>query len=69
MLAPVFFLAAGLLVLAGAAKILRPDPTAQALLVETTNDMRINREEIFGPIASVVRADDPEHALALANDR
>jgi aldehyde dehydrogenase (NAD+) len=39
-----------------------------ALLVETANDMRINREEIFGPIASVVRADDPEHALALAND-
>jgi aldehyde dehydrogenase (NAD+) len=39
-----------------------------ALLVETTNDMRINREEIFGPIASVVRADDPDHALALAND-
>ncbi len=32
MLAPVFFLAAGLLVLAGAAKSLRPDPTAQALL-------------------------------------
>ena len=32
MLAPVFLLAAGLLVLAGAAKILRPDPTAQALL-------------------------------------
>jgi alpha-ketoglutaric semialdehyde dehydrogenase len=39
-----------------------------ALLVGTTNDMRINREEIFGPIASVVRADDPEHALAVAND-
>ncbi len=39
-----------------------------ALLMGTTNDMRINREEIFGPIASVVRADDPEHALALAND-
>ena len=31
-LAPVFFLAAGLLVLAGATKIVRPDPTAQALL-------------------------------------
>jgi len=31
-LAPIFFLAAGLLVLAGATKILRPDPTAQALL-------------------------------------
>jgi aldehyde dehydrogenase (NAD+) len=39
-----------------------------ALLVGTTNDMRVNREEIFGPIASVVQADDPEHALALAND-
>ncbi len=39
-----------------------------ALLVGTTNDMRVNREEIFGPIASVVKADDPEHALALAND-
>ncbi len=39
-----------------------------ALLVETRNDMRVNREEIFGPIATVVRAEDPEHALALAND-
>jgi aldehyde dehydrogenase (NAD+) len=39
-----------------------------ALLVGTTNDMRVNREEIFGPIASVVQADDPAHALALAND-
>jgi aldehyde dehydrogenase (NAD+) len=29
--------------------------------------MRINREEIFGPVASVIRADDYEHALALAN--
>jgi aldehyde dehydrogenase (NAD+) len=39
-----------------------------ALLTGTTNDMRVNREEIFGPIATVVRANDPEHALALAND-
>jgi aldehyde dehydrogenase (NAD+) len=39
-----------------------------ALFVGTRNDMRINREEIFGPIASVVRADDPAHALALANE-
>lgn len=28
---------------------------------------RIAREEIFGPVACVLRADDPEHALALAN--
>ena len=39
-----------------------------ALLVGTNNDMRINREEIFGPIATVLAAEDPEHALALAND-
>jgi aldehyde dehydrogenase (NAD+) len=39
-----------------------------ALLVGTSNNMRVNREEIFGPIATVIRADDAEHALALAND-
>jgi len=39
-----------------------------ALLIETRNEMRINREEIFGPVATVLRAEDPEHALALAND-
>ena len=39
-----------------------------ALLVPTHNDMRVNREEIFGPVATVLRADDADHALALAND-
>jgi aldehyde dehydrogenase (NAD+) len=39
-----------------------------ALFVETSNEMRVNREEIFGPIATVVRAADPDEALALAND-
>ena len=29
---------------------------------------RIAREEIFGPVACVLRADSYEHALALAND-
>jgi alpha-ketoglutaric semialdehyde dehydrogenase len=29
---------------------------------------RIAREEIFGPVACVIRADDEDHALALAND-
>ncbi|HTG47035.1 MAG TPA: aldehyde dehydrogenase family protein [Actinomycetota bacterium] len=38
-----------------------------ALLVDTTNDMRVNREEIFGPVATVQRAEDAGHALALAN--
>ncbi|WP_440109188.1 aldehyde dehydrogenase family protein [Acidovorax sp. BL-A-41-H1] len=31
-------------------------------------DYRIAREEIFGPVACVLRAADYEHALALAND-
>lgn len=39
-----------------------------ALFTETTKAMRINREEIFGPVVSVIRAKDYEEALALAND-
>ena len=39
-----------------------------ALFAETTAPMRINREEIFGPVVSVIRARDYEEALALAND-
>jgi aldehyde dehydrogenase (NAD+) len=39
-----------------------------ALFTETTNAMRINREEIFGPVASVIRVKDYEEALAVAND-
>ncbi|CAG9165984.1 aldehyde dehydrogenase family protein [Cupriavidus pinatubonensis] len=40
----------------------------QPALLAGTNDMRINREEVFGPFASVIRAQDYEQALALAND-
>jgi alpha-ketoglutaric semialdehyde dehydrogenase len=39
-----------------------------ALFTESTNTMRINREEIFGPVASVIRVRDYEEALAVAND-
>jgi acyl-CoA reductase-like NAD-dependent aldehyde dehydrogenase len=39
-----------------------------ALFAETTPEMRINREEIFGPVVSVIRAKDYDEALALAND-
>ncbi|HEU4986804.1 MAG TPA: aldehyde dehydrogenase family protein [Rhizobiaceae bacterium] len=39
-----------------------------ALFTEATNEMRISREEIFGPVASVIRARDYDEALALAND-
>ncbi len=41
---------------------------APALFTETRNDMRVNREEIFGPIASVIRVKDYDEALAVAND-
>jgi alpha-ketoglutaric semialdehyde dehydrogenase len=39
-----------------------------ALFTESTNAMRINREEIFGPVASVIRVRNYEEALAVAND-
>ena len=39
-----------------------------ALVVGTTNDMTINREEVFGPVASVIRVADYDEALAVAND-
>lgn len=38
-----------------------------ALITETTQDMTINREEVFGPIASVIRVRDYDEALDLAN--
>ncbi|THU05042.1 aldehyde dehydrogenase family protein [Lampropedia puyangensis] len=41
---------------------------APALIADTTPAMRINREEVFGPVASVIRAKDYEEALAIAND-
>jgi aldehyde dehydrogenase (NAD+) len=39
-----------------------------ALFSESTPEMRINREEIFGPVASVIRVKNYEEALATAND-
>jgi acyl-CoA reductase-like NAD-dependent aldehyde dehydrogenase len=39
-----------------------------ALFTETNNDMRINREEVFGPVASVIRVKDYEESLIVAND-
>ena len=39
-----------------------------ALFSESSASMRINREEIFGPVASVIRVKDYEAALTIAND-
>jgi alpha-ketoglutaric semialdehyde dehydrogenase len=41
---------------------------APTLFTEVRNDMRIAREEIFGPVAGVVRVKDYDAALAAAND-
>jgi aldehyde dehydrogenase (NAD+) len=39
-----------------------------ALFTGTTNDMRVNREEIFGPITCVIKVADYDEALAVSND-
>jgi aldehyde dehydrogenase (NAD+) len=39
-----------------------------ALFIETDNNMRINREEIFGPVASVIRVKNYDEALQAANN-
>jgi len=39
-----------------------------ALFTDVTNNMRIAREEIFGPVAGVIRVKDYTEALATAND-
>ncbi|MEQ1594826.1 MAG: aldehyde dehydrogenase family protein [Casimicrobium sp.] len=39
-----------------------------ALFTETTAAMRINHEEVFGPVVSVIRAKNYDEALVLAND-
>ena len=39
-----------------------------ALILGTHNHQRVNQEEIFGPIATVIRVADYEEALSTAND-
>ena len=41
---------------------------APTLFADSTSKMRINREEIFGPVASVIRVKDYDEALVVAND-
>jgi acyl-CoA reductase-like NAD-dependent aldehyde dehydrogenase len=38
------------------------------LFADTSNDMVINRDEVFGPVAAVIRVKDYDEALAVAND-
>ncbi|HRW39397.1 MAG: aldehyde dehydrogenase [Acidimicrobiales bacterium] len=39
-----------------------------AVVADVSNDMRIAREEIFGPVASVLPFDSEEEAIRIAND-
>jgi acyl-CoA reductase-like NAD-dependent aldehyde dehydrogenase len=39
-----------------------------SVFVGTRNEMRINREEIFGPAVAVIEVDDDDEALQVAND-
>jgi alpha-ketoglutaric semialdehyde dehydrogenase len=39
-----------------------------ALFTATTNAMTISRDEVFGPVASVIKVRDYDEALAVAND-
>ena len=38
------------------------------LLVDATNDMRVAQEEIFGPVAVVIKFKDEDEVIAMAND-
>jgi len=61
----------GARLVAGGERLSRGTPgfyMAPALFADARNDMRIAREEIFGPVAAVIRARDYDEALALAND-
>jgi acyl-CoA reductase-like NAD-dependent aldehyde dehydrogenase len=55
--------------LVGGGTVERPgfyvEPT---VFVDTTNEMRINREEIFGPAVAVISVADEEEAVRVAND-
>jgi acyl-CoA reductase-like NAD-dependent aldehyde dehydrogenase len=52
----------------------RPDAIAKGFFLEPTifgdvrNDMRIAREEIFGPVVTVTPYDDIDEAVRIAND-
>jgi aldehyde dehydrogenase (NAD+) len=38
------------------------------VFADVTNDMTIAREEIFGPVLSIIPFDTEEEAIAIAND-
>jgi acyl-CoA reductase-like NAD-dependent aldehyde dehydrogenase len=58
-------------IVAGGELLARETPgfyLSPALITETHNAMRVNREEVFGPVASVIRVKNYDEALEVAND-
>jgi aldehyde dehydrogenase (NAD+) len=57
---------------AGARAVLRTEPRGLVLppivLADVTNDMPAAKQEVFGPVASLLRFRDEEEAIRLAND-
>ena len=57
---------------AGARALLRGEPRGLVLppvvLVDVTNDMPAAREELFGPVAPIIKARDADEAIRIAND-
>ena len=43
-------------------------PAATTLITNVTNDMIVAREEIFGPVAVVIKFKDVEEVIKMAND-
>src|SRR5690606_21270914 len=41
---------------------------APTLFLGTTNAMELNREEVFGPVAGVIKVEDFDEAIAVARD-
>jgi aldehyde dehydrogenase (NAD+) len=63
--------AAGAIVRSGGEGAARPERGwffAPTVLDGVTNDMSVAREELFGPVLSVIRFHDDEEAISIAND-
>jgi len=60
----------GARILAGGARLpeLGPNFYAPTVLADVTHDMRIMREETFGPVLPIMACEDDDEAMRLAND-
>lgn len=58
----------GAKLIAGGSRLAQPGFFFQPTIFLGSNDMTIAREEIFGPVATIIPFEDDEEALRLAND-